>query len=120
MATRLIDIDGEALRKEIRSRGLTQTEAGRMIYKSESYFAKVIARNKIQKGDVEHIQERFNIAPETYVIPEVSEPEQLVIEAPGSVSDEIVIAPQISAEQWTRLEELITRAVTKAIVNTIR
>lgn len=118
--SRLIDINGEALRKEIQRRGLSQSEAGSMIYKSDSYFSKVIARNKIQKGDVRHIQECFNIDPETYVIPEVSEPEQMVIEDAGSVADEIVIAPQISAEQWERLEELISRAVTKAIVTTLR
>lgn len=116
---RLIDINGEALRKELQSRGIALTEAGPMIYKSESYFSKVIARNKIQKGDVQHIESRFNILPETYVIPEVSEPEQLVIEETGS-APEIIIAPQISAEQWDRLEELISRAVTKAIVTTLR
>lgn len=117
---RLIDINGEALRKEIQSRGITLTEAGPMIYKSESFFSKVIARNKIQKGDVQHIENRFNILPETYVIPdEPSEPEQMVIDGTES-APEIILAPQISPEQWTRLEELISRAVTKAIVTTLR
>ena len=114
---RLVNIDGEALRRELQSRGLSQSEAGKAIYKSESFFAKVIKRNSIQKSDVEHIASRFNIQPEAYVIPDVPEPEQMVIPTPTG-PQEIVIVPEISAEQWERLEEIITRAVAKAIEGT--
>lgn len=111
---RLVNIDGDALRKELQSRGLSQSEAGKAIYKSDSFFSKVIKRNAIQKSDVEHIASRFNIPPEAYVIMDKPEPEQMVISTQER-AQEIVIIPEISAEQWARLERVIAAAVKEAL-----
>lgn len=112
---RLIKINGEALRKELQTRGLSHAEAGRAIYKSDSYFSKVISRNAIQKSDVNHIFERFNIPPESYVIQDKpKEPEQLVM-AETQTPTEIVIVPEISEEQWQRLESIVYHSITRAI-----
>lgn len=117
MAINTVPINGDALKDGILAKGFKLTEASEMLGFDGSYISRIAHNGEIKEPLLRTINYLFRVEPDTYVItnePDDPEPEQLVITTQER-APEIVIVPEISAEQWARLEELIVRAVKEAL-----
>ena len=47
----MVEVNGDAIREALEKRGISNTEAGKMLYKTNSYFYAVTKRGAMDKGD---------------------------------------------------------------------
>ena len=115
MAVRTVEINGDALKDAITARGYSLTEASEMLGFDKSYISRIAHNGEIKAPLVKTVEMLFRVEPESYVI--MDEPEQMEIAEPQQ-TQEITIVPQISEEQWARLEKVIFNAVAQALFAT--
>ena len=103
-----VDIDGEKLKEQIKRKGFNPSQLAKALGCGHD-ITNAIRRGKMKKPLAILICSylgipfaSFELVKETQAPTEPAEPQ------------EIIIAPQISEEQWARLEKLIYDAVTRA------
>ena len=100
-----IDIDGEKLKELIKDKGTNPSSVARNLGCGHD-ITNAIRRGKIKKPLALLMCSYLGIEATDFIADEPIAKEE---------PQEIIIAPQISEEQWTRLEKLIYEAVTRAL-----
>lgn len=100
-------INGEALRAEFKTRGVTLLDASVKIGYDESYLSKAIRQGLMPKSTMLLIQAMYNIDPEIYLIKE--EPEKVETSVV-----EVVQHTGLTEEDFQKLYKVIYTAVYEA------
>lgn len=101
-----VQIDGERLKAELNSRGLTLTDAARAVGKSDGYLAKAGRYGSIQASVMMLLEKIYGITPESIapVYPAPDEPEQ----------NPEPMRSALTEADWDRLSRLIVDAILAA------
>lgn len=109
--TNQIPINGDALKEALRIRGLTQAEVSRRLG-CGCGISNAIMRNYITKPLMLLLKSEYEITEEELA----KQPTTNVTRTkPKADPQEIIIAPQISDDQWTKFEEVIKTAILEAL-----
>lgn len=108
-ATVWFEIDGNKLRDAIGKRSLKQSDISRTLGCGND-IANAIKRDKIKKPIMKLLTSEYGITAK-----DVQKDSNVNSEMNKAYPEEIIIAPQISEEQWGKLAELIKTAITEAL-----
>ena len=111
MGKKGLSINAEALKKELKKRGLTASEASRKIgYKCPTALSKAMSSASMTPMAVTALQREYNIDPNLYVIKE-EEPE---------VKEEKAVSPTIEIEKFADIRDDLYRVIYGAVYAAVK
>ena len=108
-STRTVAINGEALRLELKKRGILGVTVSKAIGYDQTYISHAIRDNKIAKSATLLLQTMYNINPDIYVVKEEPKPEKVKAEVV-----EVVQHSGLTADDFQKLYNVIYSAVYEA------
>lgn len=108
-STKTVAINGEALRAELKKRGVTGVTVSSAIGYDNTYISHAILHNTIAKTAMRLLQTMYNIKPDSYVVKEEPKPEEVKAEVA-----EVVQYSGLTDDDFQKLYKVIYTAVYEA------
>ena len=109
---KVLSIDSDALRKELKKRNLTGTEVSLGVgYRDKTSFSKILRSGRISPVICKALQREYNIDPESYLVPEkTSEQEET----------NVTVIPTIEIEKFADIKDELYRVIYGAVYAAVK